>query len=654
MPENAKIGLSGKTLSRPGNARTVSGSHKANDEELLRKREQARRMAQEKMRARTLAKAQQIAERISAASAELASSIEEGSHSAEQLGSSMDQVATGAVEISGAAEQSRAAVFQVGKISERASGLAEEALHKVEDIRVALDEMAEGVIALVKGVESCAGASEQSASVMAELARQSEEIGNIVQAVVRIADQTNLLALNAAIEAARAGEHGRGFAVVADEVRNLAEISEKSAREIKDVVMEIQEAVGLVVDEINGISSSTKTEAGKGGMITTGITKVVERLQRMQDAAESITASAGEMVKNTKTFLNGTEAVAAAAEQLAGSAEESRKGTAEQNHAFSEMSIAAQELADLSDDLKNSTDAQKSAEELASMSEELSANIEEASSASQELAHGIEQINKATQVQVRESAANAELAHHLVQLASKVNVGAETIHEELQGLNKDAEVVRPMISELFANVNKIGQDNIHASENVRMLDIKIRKIEKIVETIMSVTIQTNMLAVSGSIEAARAGEHGRGFSVVSGDIRNLANESAENADKIKDMVRSLQSQTAKCAQDIDYTARITLAETERAQSVMNSMDRVSTNHFAMNSSMQQILGGAAETMTAIQETSKGVEQVSTSTEQISRAVEHATTAAEQQATGLEELAQAIEEIASLADEMQSY
>lgn len=80
----------------------------------------------------------------------------------------------------------------------------------------------------------------QSGRRIGELKAQSRQIGDIVEAVVMIADQTNLLALNTAIEAARAGEHGRGFAVVAVEVRNLAEISEKSARDIHGVVDEIE------------------------------------------------------------------------------------------------------------------------------------------------------------------------------------------------------------------------------------------------------------------------------------------------------------------------------------------------------------------------------------------------------------------------------
>ncbi len=81
-----------------------------------------------------------------------------------------------------------------------------------------------------------------------ELDKQAATIGDIVNAVARIADQTNLLALNAAIEAARAGQHGKGFAVVADEVRTLAETSEKSARDIQELIGQIQQEVKVIAD----------------------------------------------------------------------------------------------------------------------------------------------------------------------------------------------------------------------------------------------------------------------------------------------------------------------------------------------------------------------------------------------------------------------
>ena len=119
-------------------------------------------------------------------------------------------------------------------------------------------------------------ADRQAASVdmVAELDKQAANIGEIVKAVARIADQTNLLALNAAIEAARAGQHGKGFAVVADEVRTLAETSEKSARDIQNLVGQIQQEVKVIADGINGSAKAARSEVENGRTVTAQLEQV--------------------------------------------------------------------------------------------------------------------------------------------------------------------------------------------------------------------------------------------------------------------------------------------------------------------------------------------------------------------------------------------
>ena len=142
--------------------------------------------------------------------------------------------------------------------------------------------------------------------MIGELERQSEEIGKIVHAVTRIADQTNLLALNAAIEAARAGEHGKGFAVVADEVRNLAEISEKSARGIQEVVNEIQSQVKVVAGRYRGGRQEGPRGSREGQGDHAGSAQDRRRLRGRSSAnCVEIQKNAPEALAGAKNYLKG-------------------------------------------------------------------------------------------------------------------------------------------------------------------------------------------------------------------------------------------------------------------------------------------------------------------------------------------------------------
>jgi methyl-accepting chemotaxis protein len=162
-----------------------------------------------------------------------------------------------------------------------------------------------------------------------------------------------------------------------------------------------------------------------------------------------------------------------------------------------------------------------------------------------------------------------------------------------------------------------------------------------------------MLAVNGAIEAARAGEFGKGFVVVSTDIRNLAHDSSENADRIKDMVKSVQDQISAVRRDLEEIATNTSSEVEKTRFITKNMEVMETDMAEVLAGNQSISAGAASIMSALGEVKKGVDQIASAAAEAEQAATQAASASQEQSQGAEELAAAIEEISSLADELQS-
>jgi methyl-accepting chemotaxis protein len=130
------------------------------------------------------------------------------------------------------------------------------------------------------------------------------------------------LALNAAIEAARAGEHGRGFAVVADEVRNLAETAEKSARQIRELIGNIQTDVKLVAQDTEKSGVTAKEEVEKGKVITKQLVQIENEMKVIQEGTQAITDLSAEMSSAVEQFRKGTDVIAAAADEASSAANE--------------------------------------------------------------------------------------------------------------------------------------------------------------------------------------------------------------------------------------------------------------------------------------------------------------------------------------------
>ncbi|WP_409251671.1 methyl-accepting chemotaxis protein [Bacillus sp. SCS-153A] len=296
-----------------------------------------------------------------------------------QVGTASEQVAASAEQLTASSEQTTKATEQVANTMQEVASGVEKQVQSVDETSQTINEMAAGVQEIarksqlvsdsaiqatdnatdggqvIKNAVNKMSSIQQSVTglgtVVKDLGEHSKEIGKITAVISGIADQTNLLALNAAIEAARAGEQGKGFAVVADEVRKLAEQSAESAQQISKLISAIQAETNKAV---NSMEITTK-EVGEG----IGVINIAgQSFEHIQISIDGVTAQVQEITSAVQQMAAGSEQMEHSMKVITEVAVSSASGTQEVSAASEEQLAAMEEIA-------------SSANALSSMAEEL-------------------------------------------------------------------------------------------------------------------------------------------------------------------------------------------------------------------------------------------------------------------------------------------
>ena len=324
---------------------------------------------------------------INGSTQDLSVAVESTSASIEQLSANIREVAGNTSELAGAAGETQSAIMQIASSVKEVERTAKESAMLSDKVKT--DATTFGMSSIGKaidGMKEIKVSVENTAGYIKKLGGRSDEIGKILNVIDEITDQTGLLALNAAILAAQAGEHGKGFSVVADEIKNLAERTSLSTQEIGALIQAVQQEVADAVEAMEVGLKSVHTGFKVTGEAADALRKIVESSKQSSDIAAAIERSTTEQAQATRLVSDAMEKVLRMVGEIA-------KATNEQSRGIQLIMKATEKIRDVSGQVRTATNEQSL------NSRKISQSIELVSDKSQQISRAIyEQKTGAAQI----------------------------------------------------------------------------------------------------------------------------------------------------------------------------------------------------------------------------------------------------------------